>query len=59
MMCFNLRMKSDNNPLPELQALSDGAYGGLEVTCDNGDRPRDAGSVPAGYTITYDMATAE
>ena len=59
MMCFNLRMRSDNDPLPELQALSDGAYFGAEVTCDNGNRSRDAGSVPAGYTITYDMATAE
>ncbi len=59
MMCFNLRMRSDNDPLPELQAFSDKAYFGAEVTCDNGNRSRDAGSVPAGYTITYDMATAE
>lgn len=61
MMCFNLRMRSDNDPLPELNALASGAYPGFDVTClsNGGDRPRDAGSVSTGYTITYDMATAE
>lgn len=59
MMCFNLRMRSDNDPLPELQALSDGAYFGETVTCENGNRSRDAGSVSTGFTITYDMAIAE
>ena len=53
MMCFNLRTRSDNDPLPILQAMSDGAYGGQEVSCDDGDRPRTAGSVPSGYTISY------
>lgn len=58
-MCFNLRTRSDNDPLPILQAISDVAYGGQEVSCDDGDRPRTAGSVPSGYTITYSMATGE
>lgn len=53
MMCFNLRQRSDNDPLPVFQALSDGAYGGRPVACDDGDRPRDAGSVSTGYTISY------
>lgn len=59
MMCFNLRQTSDRDPLPVFQALSDGAFDGVEVICVDGDRPRDAGSVPSGYTITYAMATAE
>ena len=57
MMCFNLRTRSDNDPLPELQALSDGAYFGAPVICPigagNRERPE---PVPGGYTITYDMA---
>lgn len=56
MMCFNLRTVSERNPLPVFQALSDGAYGGLAVACDDGDRSRDAAIVPDGFTITYDMA---
>ena len=59
MMCFNLRTRSDNDPLPILQAMSDGAYGGQEVSCDDGNRSRDAEIDPDGYTITYAMATAE
>lgn len=59
MMCFNLRPTSDRDPLSVFQAMSDGAYNGATVVCDDGDRPRDAGSVSTGYTITYDMATAE
>ena len=57
-MTFNLRQKSDVNPLPVLQAISDGLGCGT-VTCQNddgvigGDRPRSAGSVPAGFTISY------
>lgn len=53
MMCFNLRPSSDRDPLPVFQALSDGAYGGRTVACDDGDRSRDAGSVSTGYTISY------
>lgn len=56
MMCFNLRQTSDKDPLYIFQAISDGAYNGAKVVCDDGDRPRDAGSVSTGYTITYDMA---
>ena len=57
MMSFNLRTRSDNDPLPELQALSDGAYFEAPVICPigagNRERPE---PVPGGYTITYDMA---
>ena len=42
------------------QDMSDGAYNGLGVICPNGaNRSRDAGTVSGGFTITYDMATAE
>lgn len=58
MMCFNLRTTSDRDPLPTLQALSDGAYNGRTVVCDDGDRPRTAEIDPDGFTITYEMATA-
>ena len=58
MMCFNLRPSSDRDQISIIQAFSDGAYNGVEVLCDDGDRPRDAGSDPDGYTITYDMAAA-
>jgi len=57
-MCFNLRAKSEKDPLSVCQAISDGAMGGLTVSCTNGDRSRDAGSVKEGYTITNDMAKA-
>lgn len=56
-MCFNLRKSSDKNPLPVLQAMATGAGWGT-VSCTNGDRDRDAGSVTGGYTITYDDAVA-
>lgn len=56
LMCFNLRTRYDNDPLTVFQGLSNGAYGGAAVTCSNGNRPRTAGSVPGGYTITYAMA---
>lgn len=56
MMCFNLRTRSERNPLSVFQGLSNGAYSGKTVTCTNGNRSRDAGSVPEGFTITYDMA---
>lgn len=56
MMCFNLRTRNDNDPLPLFQALSNGAYFGDVVSCSNGNRARTAGSVASGYTITYAMA---
>lgn len=58
MMCFNLRPSSDRDPLPTLQAISDGAYNGRIVTREGGDRPRTAEIDPDGFTITYEMATA-
>ncbi len=60
MMCFNLRPRSERDPLSVFQDMSDGAYNGLGVICPNGaNRSRDAGTVSGGFTITYDMATAE
>lgn len=56
-MFFNLRPISDYNPINYLQAIATGAGWGT-VSCTNGDRARDAGSVTNGYTITYAMATA-
>lgn len=56
MMCFNLRTRNDNDPLPVFQAISNGAYEGMTVVCDNGNRNRDAAIAPAGFTITYNMA---
>lgn len=56
MMCFNLRTRNDNDPLPVFQAISDGAYGGRTVVCDDGNRSRDVVIDPDGFTITYDMA---
>ena len=56
MMCFNLRTRSDNDPLSLFQALSNGAYFEDVITCSNGNRARTAGSVSSGYTITYEMA---
>lgn len=55
-MFFNLRTRDDVDPLPMFQAISDGAYGGTEVVCDNGNRPRDVELVDEWYKITYDMA---
>lgn len=54
MMFFNLRTRNDRDPLPLFNAVA-GALWGDTVACDNGNRSRDAGSVPNGYTITYDM----
>lgn len=55
-MTFNLRRSSEVDPMPVLQAISDGIGCGT-LTCDDGDRARDAGSVSTGYTITYSEAT--
>lgn len=55
-MNFNIRQKSDKDPLPTLQAISSGLGRGT-VTCRNGDRNRDTGSVTGGYTINYSTAT--
>ena len=56
MMCFNLRTRNENDPLPVFQAISDGAYDGMTVACDDGNRSRDVVIDPDGFTITYDMA---
>ena len=54
MMFFTLRPRNDNNPLSLFNAIA-GELWGMSVSCDNGNRSRDIGSVPSGYTITYDM----
>lgn len=56
-MFFNLRTRNDVDPLDELQAIATGAGWGT-VTCNNGNRSRDAGSISSGYTITNAMAKA-
>ncbi len=53
-MHFNLRRKAEVNPLPLFKEIADGAWGELDVTCTNGDRPQDWTFVPSGYTITVD-----
>ena len=53
LMFFNLRQTSDVSPLPVFNAVAAGAYG-ESVTVSGGNRSRDAGSISAGYTITYD-----
>lgn len=53
LMYFNLRTVSDKSPLPVFDAMAKGAFG-QGVTVNGGDRPRTAGSVPNGFTITYD-----
>lgn len=58
MMCFNLRTRNDVDALPVLQEMSNGAFGGLGVICTNGNQPRNATIDPDGFTITYEMATA-
>lgn len=55
-MTFNLRRSSEVDPMPVLQAISDGISCG-ELSCDNGNRARTAGSVSTGYTLTYSEAT--
>jgi hypothetical protein len=59
MMCFNLRPRNERDALPVFQAMARGAYDGLGVICTDGNKPRNAGTVSGGFTITYDMATAE
>ena len=59
MMCFNLRPRNERDALPVFQAMARGAYDGLGVICTDGNTPRNAGTVSGGFTITYDMATAE
>lgn len=56
MMCFNLRTRNDVDPMSVFQGISNGAYGGLQVACSNGNRSRDVEIDPDGFTITYDMA---
>ena len=51
MMFFNLRTRNDNDPLTLFNAVA-GEWG-QSVSCENGNRSRDAGSVPGGYTISY------
>lgn len=55
-MLFNLRTRDDQDPMPVFQAISDGAYQGMEILCDGGNRPRDVEISPEWYWITYDMA---
>lgn len=55
-MTFNLRRSSEVDPMPVLQAIAD-KIGCGELSCDDGDRARDAGSVSGGYTLTYSEAT--
>lgn len=52
-MFFNLRQTSDVSPLSMFNAVAKGAFDS-SVTVNGGDRARTAGSVPGGYTITYD-----
>ncbi len=52
-MHFNLRTKSDRDPLKLFNAIADGAYGET-VTCENGNRPQDWTFVPGGFTISID-----
>lgn len=54
MMCFNIRRKSDMNPLNIFQALAGGAGYGTPVSCSNGDRGQDWTFVPSGFTLTVD-----
>lgn len=58
MMFFNLRAKSEKNPMTLLQKVSDGAYNGKTVSCIGGDRARTAVPVPSGHTITNQVAKA-
>lgn len=53
-MHFNLRTRSQADPLPLFKAIADGAWGETNVTCDNGNRPQDWTFVPSGYEITMD-----
>lgn len=53
-MHFNLRTRTDSDPLALFKAIADGAWGETNVTCDNGNRPQDWTFVPSGYEITMD-----
>ena len=55
-MHFNLRTRSQADPLPLFKAIADGAWGETNVTCDNGNRSQDWTFVPSGYEITMDEA---
>ena len=55
-MHFNLRTRSQADPLPLFTAIADGAWGETNVTCDNGNRSQDWTFVPSGYEITMDEA---
>lgn len=59
MMCFNLRTRNDNDPLPMLDAMAKAACGGLGVICTDGNRTRDAQIDPDGFSITYGMAIGQ
>lgn len=52
-MHFNLRTRTERDPLKLFNAIADGAYGET-VTCENGNRAQDWTFVPGGYTITID-----
>ncbi len=52
-MHFNLRTRTERDPLKLFNAIADGAYGET-VTCENGNRAQDWTFVPSGYTITID-----
>lgn len=57
MMFFNLRTRNDRDPLALFNAVSEEIW--IEsVSCNNGNRSRDAGSDPDGHTITHAMATS-
>ena len=53
-MHFNLRTRSQADPLPLFKAIADGAWGETNVTCENGNRPQDWTFVSSGYEITMD-----
>jgi len=52
-MHFNLRTRSERDPLKLFNAIADGAWGET-VTCENGNRSQDWTFVKEGYTITVD-----
>lgn len=54
-MLFNLRNKSDVDPLPVLNKIAAGAGWDTPVTCIGGNRAQ-LSPVTGGCTITYDMA---
>lgn len=54
-MHFNLRTRTDSDPLPLFNAIADGAWAET-VTCENGNRAQDQTFVKEGYTITVDDA---